>query len=62
MIPYFILTLREERKSILEREKNLDPALVRRAVFRMNALTYALLALPLLGWFSVTVVKLLSGK
>lgn len=62
MVPYFFLTLREERRSILNAEKDLDPVLVRRAVFRMNAVTYAMLAIPLLYELSKTVIWLASRK
>jgi hypothetical protein len=60
MIPYFFVTRRVERKYILAHRPNLDPPLVARAVNRMNLITYALLAVPVV-WKTVQAVTKLTG-
>ncbi len=48
MIPYFVVTLRVERRVIIKRKPGIDAAALSVTVRLMNSITYALLALPVI--------------
>lgn len=46
MIPYFIITLRIERKVIVKKKTELDTPVLTKTVWIMNGITYGLLVIP----------------
>lgn len=61
MIPYFLVTLRVERKMIVKNRPELDTPSLTATVRIMNEITYGLLALPLVIGAVGAVMKLVSN-
>lgn len=58
MIPYFIMTLRVERKVIIKLKPELDTPKLTTTVRIMNDITYGLLAIPVLTGTVIAIIKL----
>ena len=59
MIPYFLVTVRIERKHIAKLRKSLDGAHLTDTVKFMNGITYALLAMPIVAGTVMAVWKVI---
>ena len=62
MIPYFLVTLRVERKYIAKLRVDLDNPRLRTTVCIMNAITYGLLAIPIAAGAIKAVMKVVSNN
>lgn len=62
MIPYFLVTLRVERKVIVKNKAELDTPVLTKTVLIMNGITYGLLALPVVIGAIYAVMKFMSNN
>ena len=62
MIPYFLVTIRVERKVLMKRKPDLDIPALKTTVRIMNDITYGLLALPIAMGAVRAVMRLISNQ